>query len=150
MGSTRVRRQKHPESNIFADFPTPCEDVTCSFCQLREQTGPVCLENGAGSKEGQKAALIGDVFWAEMKQGHEHIHKQNQVSLVSLKFLLSFLIPYSVQRTAQPQPAKQFHAERREVVSFVCCMASLTYPVIKMLITKQFKYMTDNAVKAYS
>lgn len=85
-----------------------------------------------------------------MKQGQEHIHKQNQVSLVSLKFLLSFLIPYSAQLTAQPQPAKQFHAECREVVSFVCCMASLTYTVIKMLITKQFKYMTDNAVKAYS
>lgn len=65
-------------------------------------------------------------------------------------FLLCSLIPYAVQTMAQPQPAKQFHAEWREVVSFVCCMASLTYTVIKMLITKQFKYMTDNAVKAYS
>lgn len=85
-----------------------------------------------------------------MEQGQEHIPKQNQVSLVSLKFLLSLLIPYSAELGAQPPPAKQVQAERREGVSFVCCTASLTYTVIKMLITKQFKYMTDNAVKAYS
>lgn len=87
-----------------------------------------------------------------MKQGQEHIHKQNQVSLVSLKFLLSFLVPHPAEVPARPQPAEQkhFHAECREVASFVCCTASLTYAVIKMLITKQFKYMTDNAVKAYS
>lgn len=85
-----------------------------------------------------------------MKEGQEHIHKQKSSSISPLE--VSALISHSLccADKVQPQPAKQLHAEWQEVVSFVCCTASLPYTVIKMLITKQFKYMTDNAVKAYS
>lgn len=58
----RVTRQKRPESDVFHRIPHPREDVTCSFCKLGEQKGPMSLENSWDREEGQKVATIGGIF----------------------------------------------------------------------------------------